>query len=299
MATSTFNRQHPSRSPPRSSKPEDIAQALKFFEEKYRLNHLLGDDPETIVEALTKENTPWSEKTLETLKSMSPTSLKVTLEQLRRGRKMDFASCLRMEYNMVQEFLQCVFLRTPDFHKGVTSLLIEKRKPFWNPTWTEMTDSIPRQLIQDAYFTPQTPKPSTRGPNARLLKSALEFLNDRTYFEYPHRTLSSFPREQDIKRVIEGKMRRGTTNAKPTKDEHIVDLFIQQWVSHDKDLMGTNVGKLPVEITIENGFGRGKNPHSAICSITAKSISSYSPSLIIGRLDNRGGYIRTPRLAAM
>ncbi|KAJ3409936.1 hypothetical protein HDV05_004158 [Chytridiales sp. JEL 0842] len=212
-----------------------------------------GDDLETIVEALTKENTPWSEKTLETLKTMSPTSLKVTLEQLRRGKKMDFASCLRMEYNMVQEFL-----RTPDFHEGVTALLIEKRKPIWNPTWAEMTDSLPRQLIQDAYFTPKKPKPSTRAPDARLPKPTLEFLNDRTYFEYPHRTLSSLPREQDIERVIEGKVRRGITNAKPTKDEHIVDLFVQQWGSYDKELMGTNVGKLPVEITIENGFGRGK-----------------------------------------
>jgi 3-hydroxyisobutyryl-CoA hydrolase len=145
-----------------------------------------------------------------------------------------------MEYNMVQEFLVCIKLlscnsfavaltasnslqRTPDFYEGVTALLVEKRAPKWNPSWDEMTDKLPKSIIQDAFFAPRSASKSTRAPDSRLPKPNLEFLNGLTFFEYPHRTLSGFPREQDIENVIVGKVRRVNRNALLAKDEHVMD----------------------------------------------------------------------------
>lgn len=39
---------------------------------------------------------PWASKTLETIQKMSPTSLKLTHEQLKRGRALDLKGCLEM-----------------------------------------------------------------------------------------------------------------------------------------------------------------------------------------------------------
>lgn len=81
--------------------------------------------------------------TLETLKKMSPTSLKITLESMHRGKKLDnIADCLAMEYRMGQ-----VAVRNwegTDFYEGIRAALVDKdRKPKWNPSSLEdVTDEI-------------------------------------------------------------------------------------------------------------------------------------------------------------
>ena len=63
------------------------------------------------------------------LQACSPTSLKVTLQQLRHGREQDLASCLTMEYRMSQ-----AFLHGNDFYEGVRAALVDKdRQPRWSP----------------------------------------------------------------------------------------------------------------------------------------------------------------------
>lgn len=62
---------------------------------------------EQIVEALEKEGSEWSIETLKALKAVSPTSLKVTLQQLRAGANLTLGQCFKMEYHLVQKFLVC------------------------------------------------------------------------------------------------------------------------------------------------------------------------------------------------
>lgn len=47
----------------------------------------------------------WARKQLAVLKEVSPISLHITFEQLKRGAKLDLADCLKMEYTIVQHLM--------------------------------------------------------------------------------------------------------------------------------------------------------------------------------------------------
>ncbi|KAJ3147559.1 hypothetical protein HDU86_007957 [Geranomyces michiganensis] len=230
---------------------------------------------EEIIEALEKESSSFAKKTIGVIKSQSPTSLKVTLEQLRRGRKQSFADCFQMEYNMVREFLS-----TPDFYEGVKAKLIDKppREPQWKPSWDEMSELTPTAI--GTYFEP-APNAGNVPKNSNSPARQLAFLNPLTYWDYPHRPMSGLPTIQDIKRVVEGmrslfevyftqdargpdplltgKGRRGTTTAAQESKEDVVLWFEQNWGGYDSSVIGTKDAYLPnTYVTIEGGFGRGK-----------------------------------------
>jgi enoyl-CoA hydratase len=76
----------------------------------------------------------------------SPTSLKLTFEQLRRGAGLSFDECMRQELRMVMRVMDGV-----DFYEGIRALLIDKdQKPVWRPaSLAEVTDADIA-----AYFAP-------------------------------------------------------------------------------------------------------------------------------------------------
>lgn len=83
---------------------------------------------EEIVRALTIEG-EWGAETASILASRSPTSLKLTLRQLRKGAQLDLGRCLEMELGIAAEIL-----KTHDFYEGVRAVLIDKdHSPRWNP----------------------------------------------------------------------------------------------------------------------------------------------------------------------
>jgi enoyl-CoA hydratase/carnithine racemase len=88
----------------------------------------------------------WAEQTLLSLSLCSPTSLKVTLAQLQRGRTMDLKACLEMEYRISQGCM-----RHPDFREGVRALLVDKDK---NPKWTPGALADVSQELIDDHFRP-------------------------------------------------------------------------------------------------------------------------------------------------
>jgi enoyl-CoA hydratase len=92
------------------------------------------DTVEEIVARLKASGSDFANHALETLGSKSPISLKVTLEQIRRGgRATTFAETMTMEYRMSQHFA-----RGNDFPEGVRALLVDKdHKPNWNPARLE------------------------------------------------------------------------------------------------------------------------------------------------------------------
>ena len=107
-----------------------------------------ADRVEDIVEKLKDLDSDFGRTTLRTIKNMSPTSLKVTLEGLKRGAAMEsIGQVLQMEFRMGQRFM----LPGSDFYEGTRAMLVDKdRSPKWNPlTLEEVTDDM---LL--AYFEP-------------------------------------------------------------------------------------------------------------------------------------------------
>ena len=84
---------------------------------------------EAILAALAAEDTDWARAQIALLGKQSPTSLKVSLEQLTRGRSQEVEACMIMEYRLSQ-----ACMAGHDFYEGIRSVLIDKdHNPSWNP----------------------------------------------------------------------------------------------------------------------------------------------------------------------
>jgi enoyl-CoA hydratase len=63
------------------------------------------------------------------IRTKSPTSLKVALEQMRRGPALDFTECMRTEFRIVSRIV-----RGHDFYEGVRAVIVDKdQAPRWHP----------------------------------------------------------------------------------------------------------------------------------------------------------------------
>ncbi|MFD3811005.1 enoyl-CoA hydratase/isomerase family protein [Rhodococcus sp. NPDC058639] len=81
----------------------------------------LSDDPDI--------DTVWAEKTRDALTALSPTSVWVTAELLRRGAESTLEECFTRELGVAVKIAL-----TPDFAEGVRSVLVDKdRNPQWSP----------------------------------------------------------------------------------------------------------------------------------------------------------------------
>ena len=99
--------------------------------------HFAAGSVAQLLASLRAEERPeyadWAADTLQVLASRSPTMLAVTLRQLRLGRSMSLADCLRMELGMVQRCLE-----QGDFLEGVRAVIIDKdNTPHWHPARVE------------------------------------------------------------------------------------------------------------------------------------------------------------------
>jgi enoyl-CoA hydratase len=80
----------------------------------------------------------WARATAATLGTKSPTSLKIALAQLRRGRAWSFAQCMQAEFRIVSRIVY-----GHDFYEGVRAVLIDKdNRPRWRPaTLAEVSEA--------------------------------------------------------------------------------------------------------------------------------------------------------------
>lgn len=101
---------------------------------------------EEIIAALQTRKNEWCDNVVATLRKKSPTSLKVTLQQLRNGKSLTLDECLKMEYRMVLRFLQ-----GHDFYEGVRAVIVDKDQ---NPKWQPSELSEVTQEMVEAYFAP-------------------------------------------------------------------------------------------------------------------------------------------------
>ena len=85
-------------------------------------------------------------KTLNGMRGKSPMSMAIALEQVKRGRALDFDAAMVMEFRIVSRIT-----RGTDFYEGVRALIIDKdNQPIWNPaTLAEI-----RHADVEAHFAP-------------------------------------------------------------------------------------------------------------------------------------------------
>jgi|HubBroStandDraft_1064217.scaffolds.fasta_scaffold00061_44 enoyl-CoA hydratase len=99
-----------------------------------------------IAAALAGAGPGWPEEALGVLRRASPTSLAITLRQLRLGRSLDLVRMFRTEYRLA---VRCT--RGHDFAEGVRAVLIDKdNAPCWQPDRIEALDDA----AIAAYFFP-------------------------------------------------------------------------------------------------------------------------------------------------
>ncbi|MEM7571002.1 MAG: enoyl-CoA hydratase/isomerase family protein, partial [Pseudomonadota bacterium] len=106
--------------------------------------HFDGADVRSIMTELDQDQSEWAQKQASILRSKSPTSLKVTFEQLSRGASMSFDDAMKMEMRMAARVMQ-----GHDFYEGVRATIIEKgATPNWQPVRIE---DVTQEAVE-AYF---------------------------------------------------------------------------------------------------------------------------------------------------
>lgn len=104
-----------------------------------------AENVEEIMLRLEGNNSAWSSLITKVLLAKSPTSLKVTFEQLKRGTVMSFDDVMQMEFNIALQFL-----RSTDFFEGVRAVVVDKdQNPQWNPP---LLDEVSQAHV-DAFFS--------------------------------------------------------------------------------------------------------------------------------------------------
>lgn len=111
-----------------------------------------GDGVEDILAGLDAEagrngtQAAFASNTAALMRTKSPTSLKLVLEQMRRGATLDFAECMRTEFRIVSRVV-----RGHDFYEGIRALLIDKdQAPRWRPSTLADVSAAEVEL----YFAP-------------------------------------------------------------------------------------------------------------------------------------------------
>lgn len=104
------------------------------------------DTLDGLIAALKASDTPFAQKTLETLGRMSPTSLYLAFGQMQRGGALDFEDVMRMEFRLVRRIME-----GHDIFEGVRAQIIDKdRNPQWQPASLEAVSAA--EIA--AYFEP-------------------------------------------------------------------------------------------------------------------------------------------------
>jgi enoyl-CoA hydratase/carnithine racemase len=88
----------------------------------------------------------WAAKIAAIMRGKSPTSLKIALQQMRRGKDWAFEECMQAEFRIVSRVI-----REHDFYEGVRAVIVDKdNRPRWRPsTLAEVTPAM-----VDAHFAP-------------------------------------------------------------------------------------------------------------------------------------------------
>ncbi|HEY1877636.1 MAG TPA: enoyl-CoA hydratase/isomerase family protein [Rhizomicrobium sp.] len=84
---------------------------------------------EAILERLDRDGSEFAQATAQTIRTRSPSSLKLVFRQLRFARELTLRECLAMEFRLANRVLP-----SHDFREGIRAALLDKdRNPRWEP----------------------------------------------------------------------------------------------------------------------------------------------------------------------
>jgi 3-hydroxyisobutyryl-CoA hydrolase len=184
----------------------DLRQAI---DRSFKFNTI--EEIMTAVEKEAKSNderiADWAKATLKTIALRSPTSLKVTLKQLRVGRTWDITTTFKREHVMASQFMA-----HSDFVEGVTAKLVRRstEKPNWQPA--ELAQVTEQDVAK--FFTQPAPE-----EELKLIEPVPGALS-QNYREYPH-AIYSLPRESTIEQIVRN-VGKGGKNA-------VMSEVLKQW----------------------------------------------------------------------
>ncbi|NXC70619.1 HIBCH protein, partial [Anhinga anhinga] len=123
----------------------DQEKEFVLGEHMEKINSLFSaNSMEEIVKNLKQDGSPFAVKQLEAINKMSPTSLKMSLRQLREGASMSLQEVFTMEYRLSQ-----ACMRGHDFYEGVRAVLVDKdQSPRWKPASLE---EVSDEFVDDCF----------------------------------------------------------------------------------------------------------------------------------------------------
>ncbi|KAF4582135.1 Crotonase, core [Ophiocordyceps camponoti-floridani] len=142
--------------------------------------------PEASRQETAREQTAtqkWAQQQLQALQSRSPTSLQVTLRQMRLGGRWDLAQAFQNEHHIASKFMQ-----HPDFNEGVMAVLAHKGKvpARWKPETVAEGEDVASPFFQFE-------------ETARL-----ELFNEMTHREYPKANIG-VPTEREVQALLKSR----------------------------------------------------------------------------------------------
>ena len=108
---------------------QDLTGCDEPIENLDKINEIFSDQGgfKQLFNRLNSDNSDFGASTRKKLKSMSPLSMGVTYEAIKRGKHIDLRQAFEMEFKLAQGFMNHT-----EFFEGVRALLVEKDK---NPKW--------------------------------------------------------------------------------------------------------------------------------------------------------------------
>ena len=108
--------------------PSQLAERKAEIDQRFS-----GDSIAAVITALETDPTPFSIEQMGIIRSKSPTSVKLTFAQLRRGRSLSLRDCMKLEWRICNHIAL-----GHDFYEGVRAVIIDKdHKPKWQPARLE------------------------------------------------------------------------------------------------------------------------------------------------------------------
>ena len=108
--------------------------------------HFGGESVEQVLASLEADSTEWATATAKTIRTKSPTSLKIAMRQMQVGRSKSFRECMQIEFRLTERIQ-----RGHDFYEGVRATIIDKDGA---PKWQPATLADVKPWMIDDYFAP-------------------------------------------------------------------------------------------------------------------------------------------------
>ena len=114
-----------------SRKQADIDQVFRASALSEFFSHL-----QEMSNSKAGDRSVWAEKTLNTMRAKSPTSMEIAFRQMREGSKLPMQQCMQLEYRIVSRVLSGT-----EFYEGIRAAIIDKDgAPRWTPNSIEAID---------------------------------------------------------------------------------------------------------------------------------------------------------------